>query len=663
MSQESNEITFIPQVTDTPKEAISEKIKTILQSFIDDKYKLVAQKWALHQGMLIEFYSSQLAGYIEEPPQTIREALLSNDRELYKMCIDVRSHGERDISKKYGNVLAGGRVRKLEESIDDEGRSHTTVTTIELSPMASKKLLTPEREEQLTFLSMRDELIIESHFGIVEKKFIIPERLVNKTIRNLQTYQFEFFQILNDYLNVSNRKIECTSKALTLHLVGGYQSGKTVSANTLLAVMINVLANNRKKTGDYMIMSAKMSSLHRNVINRLCSMYPMLTPPSINSTVWKLGCGVKLNLLTTQLIAFHSLKGCSLSFCYVDELDSTHASVLDLLQTRFTENFDVGKGDKCVIISTSNPQSPDHHVTKYIYPKDLDGNPDKRCITKRVSTLQNRFVTDEYIDRMTIKCGGESTNKYKREILGESVYLSSEHSVFNISEEEHCLDQTIDNYINMTCNNCSESPVANCGICALMNKSLMRKDFIKVNIGLDFGTSVQTVFCCTFLYIEEGVQKAIVLDELVYDGGFDASFSKQNGFDALKSLKEMNIVDIVKRCSMLCPYVTIYVPHDCPHQFIEISGIKAKYGLRCNITRPPTPAQFPITRAIDFIRDLFNSKRLTISNSCKNLKSQLFEYSYDHKYSDLGEEKIKKTNDHSVDAMRYSLVPDYNMFI
>jgi len=647
---DKEEIKVIEYGVSHDPDVIFEEIDKTLKGFLADKNKWVGQLWALQQGFKIEYYSCQLSSYLAYPPQTIRDALLAKDRLLYKKCIEVMKKGQEYLSKNLGDVLVGGSVKTSTESVDEEGRRCISIIRREISPEAKKKLFNPQVAEELSFLSKRDEMVIESHFGITEEKLIIPEKSISRQMRSLQSYQFHYFEILRDYLDssLSKKKIECKSDTLILNLVGGYQSGKTVAANFILAYMINVLANNKRITGDYMIMSAKMSSLHRNVINRICALYPQLTPPSINSTCWNLGFGVKISLLTTQLISFHSLKGCSLSFCYVDEIDSMHSQVLDLLQTRFTEKFDVGKGEKCVLVTTSNPQSPDHHITKFLYPTDLQGNPVESCVTKRVSTLQNTCVSDEYIKRMTIKCGGTETNKYKREIEGYSVHLSSENSVFNINEEVHFTNDTIDSYTRFTCPKCSDLYNPICKDCKILSDSVGRKDFVKVNIGLDEGHSVQRVFCATFFYIEDNKTKAIVLDELVYEGGDDKRYATAYGYDALLMARDRDIIDLISRCKNICNNVEIFYPHDAPQKGTWLRGLIEKHSLFCKVSSAVAINRFPLAEAIRFMDDLFTSKSILISNSCKNLKSQLFSYHFDPKKIELGQEMPEKGNDHSV---------------
>lgn len=660
---------YMERQTNSKHASVAEQIRTILNAMMSTDDGIEAMRWYLMAPTFpIDFCSNILSSKIAEVPSTILDTLIANDRELYKEALKVISHGAKIFAQNYGDVALGGSTKEVKETIDEEGYKTVVSKSKSLSVEARKALLTVTKAPEQTYLSNRDISISEIHFGITEKRYVIPERLINSQISKLQPYQFAFYSILRKYLTNSNAKDTWKGENLFLHLVGGYQSGKTVASNTMLAVMMNRLANNKRSTGDYMLMSAKMSSLHRNVINRLCAIYPSLTPPSINSTVWKLAEGVKISLLTTQLISFHSLKGASISFCYVDEIDSMHREVLDLLPTRLTEKFDDGHGDKCVLITTSNPKSPDHHVTKFLYPEDEHGKPVNDRVTLRVSTEQNSHVSDEYLKSMERRCGGRDTNKYQREIRGYSVHLASEHNIFTIDEGVHFVDDTIDDYVQFRCRNCSSEfvlrPIEECSECVAFSGKIKKKDFFKVNIGHDFGTSVQKVYCCTFFYREKGVVKAIVLDELVFEGGHDAKFSKEHGLEALNRKKERDIIDMVMRCKQLCSDVTIYIPHDAAQQVIEVEGIVAKNSLGCSVSRPPAPNSMPITESIDLMRKLFDTGRLTISHSCKNLKSQLFAYQYDQRAcEETGEEKIKKVHDHSVDALRYSIIPQRDILI
>ena len=635
------------------------EIDKILDRFKEDRNGMIAKIWATQQGLNLDFYSTQLSSCSIYAPQEIKDLLMANDKQLYRKCIEVRNHGTNLISSEMGDILLGGRKKRTDISIDSDGNTSTTIVTTELNNIALKKMITAEKIADNTFSTDQDIKTIEKYYNIVEKKYIIPEKELLTAIRRLQPLQFKFFKIVDDYLNADPEvKIECKKETLYLNLTGGYQSSKTHASNVIFAYMLNILAQSKRQSGDYIIMAASLGSLRRNIINRICGMFPTLQPPAVNSTVWKLAHGVKISLLTTQLISYSSLKGSSLGYLYADEIDNSHPELWDLLQTRVTEKFEVNGKNKCVFHTTSNPKNPDHFISKFLYPEDKES-----MITKVVPTWENKYVSDEYIKRMTDRCGGVGTNKYRRELGGETLYLSTPTSVFPIKDEETFVDDIMDDYIISQCPTCEVEHSGDNKDCATCRRSISlrkTKRFTKCNIGYDFGTSVQKVFSAVFFYEdgEHSETKAILLDELVYEGGFDGQYAKAHGFDALERLKREDLRYLIERCKSICSNVELFIPHDAPHQILWMQNVINKYGLNCIISRPPTPNQLSVNNGIGLMRDMFELKRLFISKSCTNVRSQLFNYEYDLKKQEQGEEAVRKSHDHSIDALRYALTPE-----
>ena len=640
---------------------MKESITHILDEFLKDPHGFKAKVWATQQGLCIDYYASQLSAQSIYATSDIAILLMSNNKELYKKCVDIKRRGEKIIGEMYSDVLLGGSKKITSTSIDEDGSQNTSIKTIQLSKLAIKKLLISEKDPEAVYHTMLDSATVERFYSIKETKQVIPERALLKSIEKLQTYQFQYYEIVKDYLETTDREIECKNKSLYLHLRGGYQSGKTVACNVILAYLFNTIVNS-ELSGDIMIFGATTASLRRNIVNRICAEYPTLSKPSSNSTTWNLGNGLVVHLMTTGLSSFHGIKGSSIAIAVIDELDAMHPEVLDLIQTRMTgfikPSSSNSKDGKCIMISTSNPKNPNHHVSEFLDPKNSGS------ITKCVETWRNKYITQEYFNRMVERCGGKESNKYKREICGECVYLTNSASIFKIREEETFTDETIDNYLVDECPRCNTEFVGSNKECETCNHALTHrkfKNFIKVNIGYDHGSSVPKVFICTFFYVENGIIKALVLDELFYEGGHDLEFSKRGRYDELVSLKEQNLKNLIEKCYSICKNVQIIVPHDAISIIPEFSNTILKYGLHASVTRPPAPAKQKLVESIALMNNLFEEERIKISHSCKMLKSELFNYQYDLKKQEDGFEAVKKGHDHAIDALRYSIISEISL--
>lgn len=623
----------------------------------ESHFKSIRGRWAIETGFLLHFYSSEISSYVSHAPQEIKNVLMCEDRKLYSMCQAIREKGLKELDLALGDSLNGGSILEVNDVVHPNGGRTVTKIRKGLSHHALKKFNTPERDDQLTFLTQQDSNSIEEYYSISEEKFIIPEREVLRHVAKLQTYQYGYFDHYNSFINDKDTKVIFK----LFHLLGGFQSGKTVPATVIFGAAINMLANSKRKSGDTIIMAATMSSMRRNILGRLSAMFPTLKIPAPNQTIWKLPHGVTINLLTTQKISYHPLKGSSIDFCYIDELDSMHIEMFKLLGTRFTEKFEYKGMEKGFLLTTSNPKYPEHFISEYLN----QGNTESFTM-ERVETPWNKYIPPEYLDRQANACGGRNTNAWKASMLGQNCHMSEASSVFKLVEEETFVDETVDMYLDSQCPTCGVAIMGEnrdtCESCKNIDGFKGTKEFYKCNIGYDFGTSVQKVFVCTFLYIEDGIEKAIALDELVYEGGFDGQFAKAHGYQALIRHRENNMKEMIEACHKMTNNVEIFVPHDCPHEVINIEGIIEKYNLHCVVSRPPTPRNMPLSRAIGFMSDLLLTKRLLISNTCKTLKTQIYAYCYEDSKIDIGEEIIKKSNDHAVDAFRYSITPEYDAF-
>ena len=647
------------------------EIERYLTKIKSQKNKTVAQKWALFDAFSMDYLASYIAGFIPYDPLSIRDALNKNKRRLYKMCLEIKCEGADYFDEHFGDILAGGSVieRTQKESVDLE--VNVVTKKREISSRFAEKLLSAGSRKDLEFITDKDKSTIERYFNVSDEVMVISEKLLNRAIRRLQVYQLEAFKILEDFIE-SRKSSIVTGDRLFLHAKGGFQAGKSDAFNVMLAYMFNVLANS-KFEGEILVLSANFSSMRKNIIARICSTFN-LKMPAINQTVWKVG-NITLYLITTQLISYHSIKGASAPFVFIDEFDACHEEILKLLMSRTTNYFDYkNRGHKkFVLLSTSNPKMPCHHVTKALYGGKEENVPDKSCkkqlhvfdgykVTLRLESRQNKFLSEKWHREQETISGGADADYYQAMYNGHSIYISDNNSVFAFSKKNF-IDECQDNYLNMQCTQCGNSDnvrdIISCDLCEQMSK-VKRKDrtFLFCNIGYDHGTRVQSAFVITFFYLEDTKIKAMVLDELVYEGGYDHQQILMHGRDTLVSMKESDFVDMITSAYSICPNVTVYVPHDCPHKVDEFEDIISRNNLNCKVSRPPAPAKLPIANAINSIRALFLNERIYVSNSCKKLINQLYIYQYDDsKMEKHGTEVIKKGNDHCVDAFRYSITP------
>ncbi len=621
-------------------------IEDLIRTFEEDENGLASKIFGSTTGPFTDFACSFISGFIDAPTKSVKEILCS-DASLRARCFKLKREGFKRISKTLGeDIFMGGSI--ITKKDGEDGVQKITKQTV--SPDFFKKITTMHREPEESLITNAEEKIEEDIYGASTDKSIIRQSLIDKAIVGLMPYQFGFFKKVEEFINNDSKSV------FYYNLQGGYQCGKTTAINTILGWIINILANSDGSAGsDIMLFSKTQSALRRNVINRICATFG-LTAPATNQTVWKVGKGLTIYLVTTALCSYHQIKGSSLRFMYIDEIDSVHPDVLDLLRTRLTGNFKVNGVSKTLFLSTNNPKSPNHFITKFLESDDVH--------QEIVSTRSNSFIDKDYLEKMINRCGGEGTNKTKVEVDGYSMNITTEHSVFPIDEDIMFIHDTIDSCVNQKCeeHKSNNSYDLLCKVCDGIRRSSEYGEVFKVSIGYDFGTAVQKSFVTVAFCrgISNNVT-ALALDELVYKGGHDNAFMKTHGLDALRDYKDQQFCTMIYEAQKLSPHVEVIIPHDCPHQVDYLEGLVRKYNLDCTIAR--TARKEKVIQEIDFMRSILQSGQLKISSHAPNLQQQLYDYQYDVVASEEhGEEKILKRNDHCVDALRYAIIGMKNEF-
>lgn len=588
-------------------------------------------------GYALPYICSLLAGELHDSTLSEIEQCLATHpsllSDIYKLKGKFNNLIARSIDK---DTLSGGVVQKITFSIGDDGSQVKTIVTKKLPPKIVEKFLSADPvDRQESFVSHEDIATIARTKGLRIISDIIPEQEINKAVESMMPYQFNLYKELeNDIFQTEKFNVHHVYK-------GGFQSGKTTAVTIIVGKLLNMI-NKTKQLGHVSVtfMGANLNSIHTNIIQRLCSTFPSLKgkEPSHNSTIWNIGNDFKIRLVSTSNKHYDTLKGSTITFCYIDELDAITEEMLTLLISRLSEGIRVEDNNgrvhvKNIMIATMNPRDPGHHVSQYIH------NEDTGLTLHEISTACNTCINADYHKALIASNGGEGTAMYKRYYEGKTVSLASHYSVFALRDEM---------FTNVLGNEEER-----------LRSNYRVKD---IHIGVDYGTASQTCFVAVAKILRQKDNKEIVgvFKELVFGDRDLKSWGEIHELQRLRIVREF-----FREIERLCIKAYIYIPHDAA-EMVEFCQkiINDKEFMMFNI-RPTVKEELdgmkPFAYGIFRMKAMFTQELVAIDISCKNLQRQLYGYTYNPKFMETEtcdeREKILRRDDHSIDAFRYGVLP------
>lgn len=388
---------------------------------------------------------------------------------------------------------------------------------------------------------------------------------------------------------------------------GAVRSGKTIMAS--FRFLTHVFSTNYDK---FLLCGKTRDTIERNVVHDMISMLDEFEGFKVqyNKIDGKLIIEDKIIYilgLNTETVD-EKIKGMTVAGVYIDEVTTVPRSAFEMILTRCSV-----EGAK--VFCTTNPDSPNHwFFTEYLSNSKLRDEGYIRSWKFRLE--DNPHLNSEYIEQMK-SIYSSSSVMYRRNILGE--WVSAEGVIYDkFDSDVHLIP---------------EVPSENRGL--------------KLNIGCDYGMSAPTCFVATLQsYDDEGRKVFYVVDTEYHD---PAGFNQHSDREKCEDLERL--FDRVDR-EYDFDKGKIFIPHDARSLIQEINKFSS-IRIRAVSYRPDT------LKCIANLQKLFSDDRLFIVDNENNrrLVQDLQNYMWDPRKQEQGVDAPLKLNDHSVDALRLSVVP------
>lgn len=611
-----------------------EELKLLIEQYEKDmdhkkpKVPMFVFNLSLKHGHDLSYVSNLVSGLFPNCPPREVEELLEREKGLFKKIVKLKLKLKNLVSGHIQpELLSGATIQEHKLEMNESGLVNRKIITRRLpNKVVEKMLIFDPVDKDEAYISHEDIAVISRTKGFKTISDIIPEYEINRAVESMMDYQFKMYKDIE-------RDIFKTDKFNVHHVFkGGFQSGKTTAVTVIVGKLLNLInKTNQPGHATVTFMGANLNAIHTNIVKRLCSAFPSLKgkEPPQNSIIWNISDDFAIRLVSTSNKHFDTLKGSTINFCYIDELDAITPDMLNLLISRLSigcniEDSNGKKYEKNILLATMNPRDPLHHVSQYIH------NEATGITLHEVSTACNTTVSQDYHRQLIASNGGVGTQRYQRYYEGKTVSISTAYNVFVIRPEI---------FRNIL------------GAMELEENQILHE----IHIGADFGCATQTCFVAVAVVNRQSDGKSMirVLSELVFDYG------EWNDIERFAKLIKMK--NFFLKIGKLCVKAYIYIPHDSGAQELrsmckEIisSDALSMYDIRSAI-------MIPVEDAIGKMRALINLGLLEIDCTCKNLERQLYAYSYNAKFieretSDV-KEMILKKDDHSIDAMKYAVLP------
>lgn len=379
--------------------------------------------------------------------------------------------------------------------------------------------------------------------------------------------------------------------------VGAVSAGKTIAS--LFAFLFAVQA--AQGTGLIVIVGKTLQTIERNLLNPLMD-YRIYGPLSKHIQHTK-GSGVAVIFgKTIELVGANDvrseekIRGSTIELAYVDEATLLPLGFWEMLVSRLrTPNAPK-------LYATTNPGSTRHWLRLEWILKATE----KNMQVFHFIMDDNPSLTDEYVRDMKASYTGVF---YNRMILGE--WTNAEGAVFDSWDEK----QHVIRY-----------------------EDLPRMDRV-FGVGVDYGTTNAT--SAIMLGVSGGVLYA--LDEWRYD-------ARANQVRITDSKIVQGILDWLSKAKL--PYGA----RPNPEWLIldpSAASLRTEFYDRGVIN--VMSGNNDVLYGIRTVSNVLQADKLRVSDRCKGLIGEMSEYAWDAKATERGEDKPLKTNDHSVDALRYAI--------
>lgn len=186
--------------------------------------------------------------------------------------------------------------------------------------------------------------------------------------------------------------------------VGAYRSGKT-AMDVMMRIPYRIM--HAEKSGTIAIVGCTAGSVERNILEPMRKIYS-------EALVGRIKSGGRVSLFGRECFvigasragAGSKLQGCSLAYCYGDEITTWNEDVFRMIMSRLDRDTSYFDG-------TCNPESPFHWFKTFLDKTEKDGS-------IRISTFtmeDNPFISKRFIE--AVKREYEGTVYYDRFILGK----------------------------------------------------------------------------------------------------------------------------------------------------------------------------------------------------------------------------------------------------
>ncbi len=379
--------------------------------------------------------------------------------------------------------------------------------------------------------------------------------------------------------------------------VGAARAGKTFCDFYLIPIRIRRCP----KDGVILLMGHTVGTLCRNLLDPMRQIWgESLVEQTGSKSDTVMLFGRKCYLLGADKIsAVEKLQGCSVAYCYGDEVSTWSEEVFSMLKSR------LDKPGAC-FDGTCNPAHPTHWLKRF-----LDSGAD--LFIQNYVMDDNPFLSEEYLRNIKAEYAG--TVWYDRLILGK--WVAAEGVIYRAyaNDPEHW---------------------------RLREEKRQKKKLQHVTVGVDFGgTKSGTSFVAVGFTV--GFEEAIVLRSERHAGELDATLLAEHFFRFLAELRRLTALPISVFCDSAEP--------------ILIRTLKKALLPTLGSVQIKLARKGALRERIRLTLSLMASGRFLVCKECDSLEKALCEAVWDPKSAEDVRLDDGSTDIDSLDAMEYALEP------
>lgn len=391
---------------------------------------------------------------------------------------------------------------------------------------------------------------------------------------------------------LSPKQLTLTRPAEAVTLAhGSIRSGKTLAE---LIGFADWIANDAPR-GPLAIIGVTHDTINRNLLEQLDVIDPRICQWTVRGPTCRIMGRTVHRISANDTKAESKIRGLTLAGAFVDEATLIPEAMFIQLLGRLST-----PGSK--LFASTNPDNPAHWLkTKYIDRAEyLEWN------VQHFTMRDNPGLSTEYIAAKEKEFTGLY---YRRFILGE--WVAAEGAIYpNFDRDQHVIDFY-------------DLPPAK----------------MALGIGIDYGTTNASSAITLYLGTDG---KLYLTDEWRVD--------QKN---RLSPMTDSELSNSFSEWRAQPHHPTSEYRHN--NLFVDPAAASFKAQLFRDGQRYVRNALNDVTYGIKLVASLIAADRLRITNRCAGLLDEITGYSWDDKAADRGEDRPVKTNDHSVDAMRYAI--------